>query len=367
MTVRSMHRARWWRPESDGRILCTLCPRDCRLRPGQAGFCYIRQNHEGELVTLGYGRPTAVAADPIEKKPLNHFLPGTDVLSFGTAGCNLGCKFCQNWDISKAKIDEIQSGHVSPERIVQTAIDEKCDSIAFTYNDPVIFGEFVIDVARIARSRGVHTVMVTAGYVHEEPRREIFAEIDAANVDLKGFTNEFYRKTTLSDLDPVRETLLRLRHETDVWLEITTLLIPGLNDSNRELSDECAWIARELGTDVPVHFTAFHPDYRMQDRPPTPPSTLHRARHIAHEAGLQFVYVGNIHDPAGQTTFCPGCDRAVIERNWHSVLDNHIDHGKCGHCGHAIPGVFRDTRNGPSSPGLPRRVTLSNPEAKPCD
>lgn len=334
------HPAGWWKREDDGRLLCYLCPRYCRIGEGQIGFCYIRQNRGGELVSMGYGRPTGFAVDPIEKKPLSHFLPGTGVLSFGTVGCNLGCKFCQNWDISKARSDERSSFFVSPERVVELAESEGCPSIAYTYNDPVIFGEYVVDISRIARERGLKNVMVTAGYITEEAREEVFRHIDAANVDLKAFSEDFYHKLTLSRIGPVKDTLKWLHNETDVWIEITTLLIPGLNDSNEEIRRETEWIGENLGDSVPVHFTAFHPDYRMTDRPRTPPETLLRARGIAQDLGLKFVYVGNVHDAEGSTTYCPSCRKALIERDWHSVLTYRLLGDQCPDCHRKIPGRF---------------------------
>jgi pyruvate formate lyase activating enzyme len=354
----SPHLARWWHTEEGGKILCTLCPRYCRLAEGQAGFCYIRQNVGGELISLGYGRPTGFAIDPIEKKPLNHFLPGTSILSFGTAGCNLGCKFCQNWDISKNRLDELQSHRVTPAQIVELARREGCPSIAYTYNDPVIFAEFVIDTAREARAAGIRNVLVTAGYVTEEARGELFEYVDAANVDLKGFTEEFYHKVTYSHLDPVLQTLVWLKRETEVWFEITTLLIPGLNDSEEEVTRECEWILANLGDSVPLHFTAFHPDFKMTDTPATPPQTLLRAREIARRLGLKFVYVGNIHDRDGQTTWCPGCGAALIARDWHSVRLNRLREGACPSCGLSIPGVFRQAAEprADEASGHPRRV-----------
>lgn len=339
-TPPSAHPARWWHTEEDGRILCTLCPRFCRLAEGQAGFCYIRQNREGFLVSLGYGRPTGFAVDPIEKKPLSHFLPGTPILSFGTAGCNLGCKFCQNWSISKAKLDELQSEDVTPEMVVDLAVAQGCPSIAYTYNDPVIFGEFVIDVSRHARSRGLRNVMVTAGYITAEARPDVFEYVDAVNVDLKGFSEQFYRKVTASHLDPVLDTLRWLSHETRLWFEVTTLLIPGLNDAEADLREQAHWMVQNLGPDVPWHFTAFHPDYRMRDRPRTPVHTLERAREIARAAGMRYVYLGNVVHKEGHTTRCPGCGTAVIERDWHRVVAVRLKNGRCTSCGEDVPGVF---------------------------
>ncbi len=340
--ARQAPEARFWTTEPDGRILCTLCPRYCRLSDGQAGFCFIRRNDGGVLRSLGYGRPTGFAIDPIEKKPLNHFLPGTPILSFGTAGCNLGCQFCQNWDISKARIDDLHSHDVSAEDVVELALRESCPSIAFTYNDPVIIGEFVIDVSRIARERGIRSVMVTAGYITPEARGEVYQYIDAANIDLKGFTEAFYQKATLSHLSPVLDTLLWLRRETTVWFEITTLLIPGLNDSDDEIHRESEWIVQNLGTDIPLHFTAFHPDYRMTKIPRTPPETLRRARAIALTHGLRFVYLGNVFDEEGQTTWCPTCGWALIVRDWQTVRRFELRRdGRCPHCATKIPGEFQ--------------------------
>jgi pyruvate formate lyase activating enzyme len=341
-----MQEARWWHSETDGRILCTLCPRFCRLAEGQAGFCYIRKNIGGKLYSLGYGTSTGFAIDPIEKKPLNHFLPGSQILSFGTAGCNLGCRFCQNWSISKAKLDEAHSLNMGPEQIVELAEKYRVPSIAYTYNDPVIWGEFVVDISRRARERGLKSVMVTAGYITPEARPEVFRYIDAANVDLKAFSERFYHKVTFSHLDPVLETLKWLKHETDIWFEITNLMIPGENDDVEETKRLCEWVVTNLGDEVPLHFTAFHPDFKLLDRPPTPPATLRSARQIAQKAGIQYCYVGNVHDDEGQTTYCPRCRQALIRRSWHEVLDYRLNGNHC-RCGTEIPGRFRP--EGPSS------------------
>jgi pyruvate formate lyase activating enzyme len=338
--VAAPHAARWWRAEPDGKILCTLCPRYCRVGDGQPGFCFLRQNRGGQLIQLGYGRSTGFAIDPVEKKPLNHFYPGTPILSFGTAGCNLGCKFCQNWDISKAKLDEEGLRTSSPADVVDLALDNGCPSIAYTYNDPVIWAEYVVDIARAARARDVRNVLVTAGYVTDEARPELYADADAANVDLKGFTEEFYRKTTASHLEPVLETLKWIRHKSATWLEVTTLLIPGHNDGDDELRRLSDWFFANLGPDVPLHFTAFHPDFKMMDVPPTPPETLRRARAIALAAGLRYVYVGNVNDPEGQTTSCARCARPLIVRDWYAILRYDVRGGACAHCGHPLPGRF---------------------------
>jgi pyruvate formate lyase activating enzyme len=349
-----MREARFYEREPDGRVRCTLCPRDCRLHDGQAGFCFIRQNVGGKLWSLGYGRSTGFASDPVEKKPLNHFHPGTQVLSFGTAGCNLGCRFCQNWDISKARLDERRSGEVSPREVVDLAVRAGCPGIAFTYNDPVIWAEFGIDVAKEAHARGLYTVFVTAGYVTASAREEIFAHMDATNVDLKAFTEGFYSRVSLAHLAPVLETLEWLARETRVWTEVTNLVIPGLNDAPEETRALAEWVRDRMGPDVPVHFTAFHPDYKMLDRPPTPPATLSRARAIAREVGLRHVYTGNVHDREGQTTWCPGCGAAVIERDWHAVTRVRLAGDRCAACGTAIPGRFEPVTR--SSAGARWRV-----------
>jgi pyruvate formate lyase activating enzyme len=353
-----MKEAQWWQTEKDGRILCTLCPRFCRLAEGQAGFCYIRKNIGGKLYSLGYGTSTGFAIDPIEKKPLNHFLPGTSVLSFGTAGCNLGCRFCQNWSISKATLDKARSLEVTPQQVVDLARQYSAPSIAFTYNDPVIWGEFVIDISRLAREQGLKTVMVTAGYITPESRPDVYRYIDAANVDLKAFTERFYHKITFSHLDPVLNTLKWLKNETDIWFEITNLMIPGENDDPDETRRLCDWVLTNLGDAVPLHFTAFHPDFKMLDKPGTPAATLKRARKIALSTGIKYCYVGNVFDDEGQTTHCAACGTALIRRSWHDILEYNLD-GDCCPCGHTIPGCFTASGSRPKSrPGRVYRVGL---------
>ncbi|HVV84955.1 MAG TPA: AmmeMemoRadiSam system radical SAM enzyme [Kofleriaceae bacterium] len=334
--------ARFWHPEGDdGRIRCDLCPRACTLAPGQRAFCFVRGNKDGQMVLSAYGQASGFCIDPIEKKPLNHFHPGSSILSFGTAGCNLGCRFCQNWDISKARDLDRLSARATPEMIAQAAVDHGCKSVAFTYNDPVIFAEWAIDVAAACHERGVSTVAVTAGYITDVARPEFYAAIDAANVDLKAFTEEFYRRQCAAELEPVKETLRWLVHESKVWTEVTTLLIPGLNDSPEEIERLVAWYLRDLGPEVPLHFTAFHPDYKLDDRPPTPPSTLRRARQQALDAGLRHVYTGNIVDVDGQATRCPGCGARVIERDGYRLLGWALtDGGACTACGHQLAGRF---------------------------
>jgi pyruvate formate lyase activating enzyme len=334
---------RWWSRLDDGRIQCDLCPRECRLHEGQRGFCFVRARENDRIILTTYGRSSGFSVDPIEKKPLAHFFPGSGVLSFGTAGCNLGCKFCQNWDISKARDYDRLADQATPEAIAIAATRLGAQSVAFTYNDPTIFAEYAIDVARACHEHGVKTVAVTAGYISPEPRRELYSVMDAANVDLKAFTEDFYVKVTGAHLANVLDTLVYLKKETEVWFELTTLLIPGYNDSEQEIAEEAQWIARELGPDVPLHFSAFHPDYKMMDVPPTPPETLRRARARAMQEGLRYVYVGNVHDLEGDATYCPSCGEAVITRDWYEILDYRLDaDGRC-RCGATIPGRFAAT------------------------
>ena len=332
---------RYWHTLDDGRIQCDLCPRDCRLHEGQRGACFVRQRVDDAMVLTTYGRSSGFCIDPIEKKPLNHFYPGSSVFSFGTAGCNLACKFCQNWDISKSREMDTLMDQASPETIAQTALTRGCKSVAFTYNDPVIFAEYAMDVADACHELGIQAVAVTAGYIGTEARREFYAKMDAANVDLKGFTDEFYVKLCGAHLQPVLDTLVYLKHETKVWFEITTLLIPGKNDSDAEIEAECQWIRRELGDDVPLHFTAFHPDYKLTDIAHTPASTLRRARKIGQDEGLRYVYTGNVHDPEGGTTFCPSCAEPVIVRDWYEILGYAVTpEGRCAHCDTPLHGHF---------------------------
>ncbi len=332
---------RYWHLMEDGRMQCDLCPRDCRLHEGQRGACFVRMRQGQQMILTTYGRSSGFCIDPIEKKPLNHFYPGSSVFSFGTAGCNLACKFCQNWDISKSRDMHSLMDQASPEAIAQAARQHGCKSVAFTYNDPVIFAEYAMDTADACHALGIQTVAVTAGYMHDQPRRDFYAKIDAANVDLKAFTEDFYFKLTGAHLQPVLDTLVYLARETKVLLEITTLLIPGQNDSDAELTAMCQWLMKELGPDVPLHFSAFHPDYKMQDTPPTPLATLVRARKIALAQGLRYVYTGNVHNVEGDTTFCPSCQAALIVRDWYDIKQYRLTpDGHCPDCGTAIAGRF---------------------------
>lgn len=351
--------ARYWHALDDGRIQCDLCPRLCRLHDSQRGLCFVRARAGDHLVLTTYGRSSGYCVDPIEKKPLNHFLPGTPVLSFGTAGCNLTCKFCQNWDISKSREFDTLADQASPETIACAAKALGCKSVAFTYNDPTIFLEYAVDVASACHSAGIKTVAVTAGYICPEPREEFFRHIDAANIDLKAFTEGFYRKICGAALAPVLETLEYLKHETDVWFELTTLLIPGENDSNDELDRMTRWVAERLGPDVPMHFSAFHPDWKMLDHQPTPPATLIRAREIALKNGVRYAYVGNVHDKRADSTYCHGCGEVLIGRDWYVLSDwNLTADGACNHCGASCAGIF----NGPPGDWGARRqpVRLAN-------
>jgi pyruvate formate lyase activating enzyme len=334
-------RTKFWRRLPDGRAQCDICPRQCRLRDGQRGLCFVRACQDGEVVLTTYGRSSGFCVDPIEKKPLNHFLPGTPVLSFGTAGCNLACKFCQNWDISKSREIDTLADAASPEALARAAQRLECRSVAFTYNDPIIFHEYAVDVAQACREVGIKTVAVTAGYVCKEPRAEFFRNMDAANVDLKAFTERFYDRVCAGHLQPVLETLEYLSQETDVWFETTTLLIPGENDSEAELEEMTQWVVSHLGPNVPMHFTAFHPDWKMTDRPPTPPATLTRAREIARKNGVRYAYTGNVHDSTGGSTLCHQCGATLVRRDWY-VLEGWqlTDDGRCTSCGAACAGVF---------------------------
>jgi pyruvate formate lyase activating enzyme len=335
------HPGRFWHTLEDGRVQCDLCPRFCRLQEGQRGFCFVRAREGDGIVLTTYGRSSGFCVDPIEKKPLNHFLPGTPILSFGTAGCNLGCCFCQNWDISKSREFDRLADLASPEQIAGAAERLGCRSVAFTYNDPVIFHEYAVDVAQACRERGIRSVAVTAGYVCPEPRREFYRHMDAANVDLKAFTEEFYASTCFGHLQPVLDTLVYLKQETEVWFELTTLLIPGKNDADDELEALCQWVVKELGPDVPLHFTAFHPDWKLRDRPATPAATLSRARRIAHGNGVRHAYTGNVVDPEGHSTYCSACHALLIGRDWHQLTAWHLDpEGRCRTCGEPLPGRF---------------------------
>ncbi len=348
---------KYWHRLDDGRIQCDVCPRFCKLQEGQRGLCFVRACENGQIVLTTYGRSSGFCVDPIEKKPLNHYLPGTPILSFGTAGCNLSCKFCQNWDISKSREIETLADAASPEVIARAAKQLGCRSVAFTYNDPVIFHEYAIDVAQACHEVGVKAVAVTAGYQCAAPRAEFYRYMDAANVDLKAFTEQFYKQITVGHLQPVLDTLEYLKKETTVWFEITTLLIPGENDSEREIEELTQWVMEHLGPDVPLHFTAFHPDFKMLDKPPTPSSTLTMARRIAVKNGLRYAYTGNVHDEEGGSTYCHHCGRKLIGRDWYVMTEWHLtDDGLCLHCGTPCAGVFEGPPGNWGAKRLPVRL-----------
>ncbi len=349
------HPTTYWHQLDDGRVQCDLCPRACRLHEGQRGLCFVRAREGDAIVSTTYGRSSGYCVDPIEKKPLNHFLPGSSVLSFGTAGCNLACRYCQNWDISKSREFDTLADAASPEQIAAAAVRLGCRSVAYTYNDPVIFLEYAVDVAKACRAVGVESVAVTAGYICPQPRVEFFGAMSAANVDLKAFSEDFYHKLCAGHLQPVLDTIEYLVKETDVWVELTTLLIPGYNDSDDEIHALVSWVGGTLGPDVPLHFSAFHPDFKMLLVPPTPPETLKRARQIAVDEGLRYVYTGNIHDPVGGTTTCPGCGAAVVVRDWYDLRQYRLtDDGHCTRCGAAIAGRF----DGPAGTWGARRLPV---------
>ena len=335
---------RYWHKMEDGRLQCDLCPRHCHLKEGQRGLCYVRQRLDDEVKLVSYGRSSGFCIDPIEKKPLNHFYPGSSVLSFGTAGCNLACKFCQNWDMSKSREMDTLADRASPEKLAQVCEEMSCRSIAYTYNDPVIFLEYAVDVAQACREHNIKSVAVTAGYIDPEPRIEFFKLMDAANVDLKAFSDRFYHKICGGHLPPVLETLEYIRHETDTWLELTTLLIPGENDSEQELQEMTAWVVEHLGPDVPMHFTAFHPDWKMLDIKSTPTATLTKARKIALDNGVHYAYTGNVHDAGGSSTWCHNCGELLIERDWYQLGRWGLDkNGNCANCATTVPGHFEAT------------------------
>jgi pyruvate formate lyase activating enzyme len=335
------HPTQYWHKLEDGRVQCDLCPRHCQLKEGQRGFCFVRACENEQIVLTTYGRSSGYCIDPIEKKPLNHFLPGTPVLSFGTAGCNLGCKFCQNWDISTSREFDTLADQASPATIAKAAVKLKCKSVAFTYNDPIVFMEYAIDTAKECRKKGIKTVAVTNGYICAEPRQEFFKYIDAANVDLKTFDEEFYKHLTGAHLQPILDTLIYLKHHTNTWFEITTLLIPGENDSPEETEKMTKWVVENLGPDVPMHFTAFHPAYKMMDYLLTPPATLTRARAIAIKNGVRYAYTGNVYDIEGSSTYCHNCQNCIIQRGTYEILTYQLtDDGHCKICNTKCAGVF---------------------------
>ncbi|HOJ04633.1 MAG TPA: AmmeMemoRadiSam system radical SAM enzyme [Bacteroidota bacterium] len=335
------HPARYWHTLSDGRVQCDLCPRECQLSDGQRGLCYVRMHQRGSLVLTCHGHTTGLHIDPMEKKPLYHFFPGTDILSLGTIGCNLTCRFCQNWNISRSRDPRHTCVEVSPTHVALAARTAECDAVALTYNEPVVYLEYALDIARACHERGIRTVAVTAGYIAADAREEFFAHMDAANVDLKAFSPEFYRRLCSADIAVVKDTLRHIRLHSDTWLEITTLLIPGENDSDEEITALARWVRDELGPDVPLHLSAFHPAWRMLDHQRTSVQSLRNARDLAMLEGLRFVYIGNVRDKVGTSTHCPHCGTLLIARDGYHIDRVGMDtHGCCTECGAGMAGRF---------------------------
>ena len=347
----------WWHGlDEPPRVVCDLCPRSCHIAPNQRGFCFVRENRDGRLVSTTYGRSTGFCVDPIEKKPLAHFYPGTPVLSFGTAGCNLGCRFCQNWTTSRSRDVHAACEEADPDTIARAAQQLGCHSVAFTYNDPIIWAEYAIDTARACRGQGIKTVAVTSGYIQPAAREVFYREMDAANVDLKAFSEDFYRELADGHLQPVLDTLRWIVEHTDCWLEITNLVIPQANDSPDEIERMCAWIVEHLGPDVPLHFSAFHPDFRMTDRGPTPLASLLTAHDIARQAGLRYVYTGNVTDREHQCTYCPGCGQMIIGRDGYVLSSFDLHQGRCAFCDTPIAGRFDEEPGDWGSRRMPVRI-----------
>jgi|SRR3989344_3547012 len=332
-----MKEALYCKKLKDKSVQCLLCPKNCFIAEGSYGFCNARKNTDGTLFSMVYGNASSVCIDPIEKKPLYHFLPGSSSLSIGTFGCNLSCRHCQNWTIARAvPPDAFEEMH--PKLLVEKAVETGCESISYTYNEPTIFYEYVLDAAKLARKKKIRNVLVTNGFINLPPLKELSKYIDAANVDLKAFNEKFYREICFASLSPVLETL-KFLSKTNIWFEITNLLIPTKNDDFAEIKKMCEWIKKEVGADTPLHFSAFYPCYKMMDAPPTPQKTLDRARKIALDTGIDYVYAGNTPDVEGSTTYCPKCKRAVIQRAHFSVLGNWLKKGRCS-CGFRIKGVW---------------------------
>jgi len=331
--------AMWQEKVFDKAVRCNLCPYRCILREGQVGQCGVRKNIGGKLYSLNYGKVVAFNIDPVEKKPLFHFLPGSYALSLASAGCNLHCKFCQNWEISQRTADEVPFQKLAPEDIVAFAKKHGCSSIAYTYSEPVVFYELMYNTAKLAKKEGVHNIMVTAGFINPEPLKELLKYMDAVKVDLKGFSKDFYKNVVFGDRDVILNNL-KIIKQSGVWLEIVNLVIPTLNDSSVEIKEMCQWIKDNLGTDVPLHFSRFYPMYKMKNLPPTPVETLEKAREIALSVGLKYVYIGNVPGHPAESTYCPKCGRLLIKRQGYKILENNVIEGRCKFCREEIPGVF---------------------------
>ncbi|MFA5305474.1 MAG: AmmeMemoRadiSam system radical SAM enzyme [Candidatus Omnitrophota bacterium] len=336
------HPALYWQAVGEKVVQCQLCPRRCILPPGQRGICTVRINKDGKLYSLGYGNPIAVHVDPIEKKPFFHVLPGTPAFSIAVAGCNMRCLFCQNWQISQSKPDETENYHMSPMDVVSAAKDAGSPFIVYTYTEPTVFYEYMLDICRLAKAQGLKNGMHSCGYINEEPLKELLKYMDAVNIDLKGFNKEFYNKMgMMAELEPVLATLKTIRKE-GVWLEITNLIIPGQNDNPQEIRKMCLWIKENLGDEVPVHFSRFMPSFKLQNLPPTPTAKLEEAYDIAKEVGLKYVYIGNVPGHPQENTYCPNCKKVVVGRIGYSILQNNIKEGKCKFCGYKIAGIWED-------------------------
>ena len=333
------HPALHWKALDGGSVQCGLCPRGCVVSDGGRGACGVRENRGGAYYTLVHSRPCSLNVDPIEKKPFFHFRPGTTAFSLATAGCNLHCRFCQNWEISQARPEDLESAHVPPEEIVRRAVDSGARSIAFTYNEPTVFYEYVRDVCIAARGTGLGRVVVSNGFIAEEPLRQLLPELDAIKIDFKSFAESFYSDVCSAHLRPVLDTLTRIR-EAGTWLEMVMLTIPTLNDDPSVVSAMCRWIVQKLGPDVPVHFTRFHPMYKLMDLPPTPVETLHRSRKIALDAGIRYAYSGNVPGDPSENTTCPKCGATLVHRAGYVIVENRISNGACPACGTRIPGVW---------------------------
>ncbi len=332
--------ASWYKKLKDSTVQCFLCPRRCVIKENTKGFCGVRQNKKGKLYSLVYGKATAVQIDPVEKKPLYHFLPGSAAFSIGTVGCTLICQHCQNWTTSQAKPGKWHTYDLTPEEIVKKAVEEHCESIAYTYNEPTVFAEYALDTAKLAKKKGIKNIFVTNGFTNPESLKDICKHMDAANVDLKAFDNEFYKKYTGAWMEPILEAL-KTYQEKKVWLEITNLIIPQLNDDMEKISQMCAWIKENLGQDVPLHFSAFYPAYKLEDMPPTSAATLMEARKMAMKIGLHYVYIGNVITTAEENTICPKCKKLLIERSYFNIIQNNIKDEKCPYCRYKIAGVWK--------------------------
>lgn len=320
-------------------VQCQLCPHFCTLKEGESGKCGVRENYQGELISLVYNKPCSLALDPIEKKPMNNFLPGEAALSIATVGCNLSCKFCQNYEISQAKPEEISFKELSPEEVVEEARKQDVKIISYTYTEPLIAYEYVLDIARLAKNQGIKNVIVSNGFINPLPLKELCKYIDGANIDLKSIEDDFYKEICGARVSPVLETLKILQKEK-VWLEITNLIIPTLNDSEENIKALVLWVKENLGTTTPLHFIGFYPCYQLSNLPPTPVKTLQRARKIASDAGLKYVYTGNLSDEKGSSTFCPKCGAAVIKRCGFSIIENNLKKGRCNKCNEKVHGVW---------------------------